>query len=145
MTALDVTTKPLPPERRLYLQRTATQALQVLERFSSGTVEYGPVALQLLDEWIDRLGRRASLPTATWALVIAFLGQTFLHRHGGYWATQVQRQKQHLGVICPVAGTGDAMRFIDIAGQVNRRLAHGISDSLAFFYLSTSVDLKGRS
>ena len=140
MTALDVTTKPLPPERRLYLQRTATQALQVLERFSSGTVEYGPVALQLLDEWIDRLGRRASLPTATWALVIAFL-----HRHGGYWATQVQRQKQHLGVICPVAGTGDAMRFIDIAGQVNRRLAHGISDSLAFFYLSTSVDLKGRS
>jgi hypothetical protein len=145
MTALDVTTKPLPPERSLYLQRTATQALQVLERFSSGTVEYSPVALQLLDEWIDRLGRRGSLPIAGWALVVAFLGQTFLHRHGGYWAIQMRGQKRELGVVCPVAGTGDAMRFIDIAGQANRRLAHGISDSLAFFYLSTSVDLQGHS
>jgi hypothetical protein len=145
MTTADVTTQPLPPERSIYMQRAATQAVRTLERFAGGSIEYGPTALQLLDEWIDRMRRSGPLPGAARVLVVAFLGQTFLHRHGGYWATQIGDKGQNLGVACPVAGSGDTMRFIGIAEQVNRRLVHGISESLAFFYLTTSVDLQGRS
>lgn len=145
MTTPDVTTQPLPPERSIYMQRAAAQAAKALERFSSGPIEYGPTELQLLDEWIDRMGRSGPLPSAARVLVVAFLGQTFLHRHGGYWVVQTRGRRQNLGVVCPVAGPGDTTRFIGIADQVNRRLAHGISDSLAFFYLTTSVDLQGLS
>lgn len=145
MATPDVVTQPLPTERSIYMQRAAVQTVQTLERFSGGPIEYGPTALQVLDEWIDRIGRRGPLPSAARVLVIAFLGQTFLDRHGGYWGSQVRNQKQHLGVVCPVVGAEDAVRFIDVADQVNRRLAHGITDSLAFFYLTTSVDLRGRS
>jgi hypothetical protein len=145
MSTLDATTQPLPPERSLYMQRAAAQAVQTLERFSGSQVEYAPTSLQLLDEWIDRIGRGSTLPSAARVLVIAFLGQMFLYRHGGYWASQTLNQKQNLGLVCPVAGPGDAMRFIGIADQISRRLALGISESLTFFYLTTSVDLKGRT
>jgi hypothetical protein len=50
-----------------------------------------------------------------------------------------------LGVVCPVAGEGDEARFVDIVEQVNRRLSQGITSSLTFFYLTTSVDLQGLS
>lgn len=145
MSTLDVTAQPLPPERSLYMQRAAAQAVQVLERFSGGYIEYVPTSLQLLDEWIDRMGRGEVLPSAARVLVIAFLGQMFLHRHGGYWATQTRDQRQNLGVVCPIAGPGNEMRFIDIADQISRRLALGISESLTFFYLTTSMDLKSHS
>jgi len=113
----------------------------MLERFSGSYIEYVPTSLQLLDEWIDRMGRQGALPSAARVLVIAFIGQMFLHRHGGHWATQTRNQKQNLGVVCPVAGPGDEMRFIDIADQISRRLALGISESLTFFYMLASVDL----
>jgi hypothetical protein len=146
MNTLDATTQALPPERSLYMQRAAAQAIQMLERFSGSQIEYIPTSLQLLDEWIDRMGRGGALPSAARVLVIAFLGQMFLHRHGGYWATQMQNQKQNLGVVCPVAGPEENIsRFINVAEQISRRLALGISESLTFFYLTTSVDLKGRS
>jgi hypothetical protein len=145
MSTLDVAPRPLPPERSLYMQRAASQAAEALGRLSSGPVEYGPISLQLLDEWIDRVARRGPLPSAVRVLAIAFLGQTFLHKHGGYWAIQSRDQAQNLGVVCPVAGSEKAVRFIDIVDQVNRRLAHGIMESLAFFYLTISVDLQGRT
>lgn len=145
MTISGVAIKPLPPERSLYMQRAAEQAFQALQRFSGDSIDYSPTSLQLLDEWIDRLGRRGPLPRAAQVLVIAFLGQTFLSRHGGYWATQLRDQGQNLGVVCPVVGGEGHERFIDVADQVNRRLAHGILESLAFFYLTTSVALRGRS
>lgn len=145
MTVSKATVEPLPPERSIYMQRAAAQAMQMLESFSGGPVEYGATALQLLDEWIDRMVRQGPLSHAARVQVIAFLGQTFLDRHGGYWATQMQDQQPGLGVVCPVAGAGDDTRFIDVADQVQRRLAHGISDSLSFFYLIRSVDLHNYS
>jgi hypothetical protein len=127
------------------MQRAASQATDALKRLTSGPVEYGPISLQLLDEWIDRLARAGPLPGAARVLVIAFLGQTFLHKHGGYWAVQRRDQVQNLGVVCPIVGSEKSMRFIDIVDQVNRRLAHGIRESVTFFYLTTSVDLQGRT
>lgn len=137
--------EPLPPERCLYMQRAAAQALQVLRRFGGDAVDYDPATLQLLDEWIDRVGRTGPLPASARVLVIAFLGQTFLSRYGGYWATRRQGARQTLGVVCPVAGSLARGRFIDIVEQAGRRLLHGIRDSLAFYFLSVSVDLQGRS
>ena len=145
MVVSEATVQPLPPERSMYMQRAAAQAMQVLESFASGPVEYDATALQLLDEWIDRTLRQGPLSDAERVLVIAFLGQTFLDRHGGYWATRTQDQQSGLGVVCPVTGSQDETRFIDVADQVQRRLAHGISDSLTFFYLIRSVDLHNYS
>ena len=143
--AVDGAVERLTPERDSFMERTAAQAFETLERFCGNLVDYSPTTLQLLDEWIDRMGRKGPLPGPARAMVIAFLGQTFIHRHGGYWATQRQGTQQSLGVVCPVEGTSGRERFIDVVAQVNRRLTHGILDSLAFFYLSASVDLHGRS
>ena len=108
MTTPDVTTQPLPPERSIYMQRAAAQATKILERFSSGPIKYCPTTLQLLDEWIDRMERNGPLPSAARVLVIAFLGQTFLHRHGGYWAAQVPYfAQQHTVVTIDLAGHGE--------------------------------------
>jgi hypothetical protein len=145
MPASEVAPRPLSPERSLYMQRAAAQALEALRRFSGERVEYGATSLQLLDEWIERLVRKGPLSAAARALVIAFLGHVFVHMHGGCWATLMKDQRQQLGVICPVAGVGDRMRFINIVDQVNERLDQGIRASLAFFYLTTSVDLRGHS
>jgi hypothetical protein len=144
VTVPEIDIQPLSSERSLYMREAAGQALDVLQRFSADLVEFGPTALQLLDEWIDRMERRGPLSNTSRALVVAFLGHTFLQEHGGYWATETRGRKQRLGVICPVAGSGNQTQFIDIVEQVNRRLANGISDSLAFFYLVTSVELRGR-
>lgn len=145
MSALQVVTRPLSPERSLHLRQAAAQALEVLQRFADEDIGFGPTALQLLDEWIDRMARVGPLSTASRILVIAFLGHTFLQAHGGYWVIKVEGNSQRLGVVCPVSGPGNRLRFIDVVGHVNRRLAHGIRDSLAFFYLTTRVDLQGRT
>lgn len=144
MATSKIETQPMPPERSLYMRNAAAQAAGVLERFSGNHVDFDPTALQLLDEWIERLTRKGPVPPAAQALAIAFLGHTFLHIHGGYWATRSRGHRQSLGVICPVEGPGDGTRFIDIAEQVDRRLSYGILESLTFFYLTTSVELRGR-
>lgn len=142
MAAQDPTTKPLPPERNRFMQQSAAQARQVLESFSGDAVQFDSTALQLLDEWIDRMARKGPLSKAAQVLIIAFLGQVFLDKHGGYWATRTRGQKQTLGVVCTVAGGEDTTRFVNVSGQVGRRMEHGISESLAFFYLTTSVYLQ---
>jgi hypothetical protein len=144
MTALETKIQPLPHEQSLYMQQTATRAVQALQRFSGGQIEYGATSLQLLDEWIDRLERKGSLSAAERALVIAFVGQTFLETHGGFWAKRPDGQGTDLGVVCPVTGPGDQVRFISVVDQVNQRLDRGINASLAYFYLTTSVGLQGR-
>jgi hypothetical protein len=144
MTAHELPTKPLSDERSLFMRQAAGQALEILKRFSGDQVVFGPTALQLLDEWIERLERRGPLSPASQVLVIAFLGHTFLQKHGGYWATLTQSGKHDLGVVCPVAGPGNQTRFINIVEQVNQRLAQGILSPLSLFYLTTSVDLQGR-
>lgn len=137
--------RPLTSERSLYMQRAAERARQALERFADGSVSYNSTALQLLDEWIERETRRGPLPRAAQVLVMAFVGQMFLNRHGGYWAIREEGGQQRLGVVCPVAGQVDQERFIDVAGQVALRLKDGIRASLAFFYLAESVDLQRQS
>jgi hypothetical protein len=145
MTAPERVTRPLSPERSLFLRQAAAQALEMLRRFSSDDVGFGPTALQVLDEWIDRIARRGPLSPTARILVIAFTGHTFIHAYGGYWVTEIQGEKQNLGVVCPIAGQEDRLRFINIVERVNRRLAFGVRDSLAFFFLTTSVDLRGRT
>jgi len=71
-------------ERSLYMRQAAAQALETLQRFAGDRVRFDPTALQLLDEWIERMERRGSLSSAARVLVIAFLGHTFLQAHGGY-------------------------------------------------------------
>jgi hypothetical protein len=144
MSFSEGTCQPLSPEQTRFLEETAVQALGVLEEFTDDHIAYGPTALQLLDEWIVRLERKGPVSTASRAQIIAFIGKTFLHAHGGYWATHMQGGRQHLGVLCPVVGPGEQVRFIDIIAQVNRRLHEGIGASLALAYLTASVDLKGR-
>jgi len=144
MALSDETSQPLSLEQTRFLEETAVQALQVLEQFTDDHIEYGPTSLQLLDEWIVRLERTGPIPASSRAQIIAFTAKTFLHAHGGYWATQVKGNRQHLGVLCPVVGPSEQVRFIDVTDQVNQRLSQGIVASLALAYLTASVDLKGR-
>jgi hypothetical protein len=144
MSAQEMVTQPLPPSRTLYLQQAAAQTVALLQRFSGNDIDFGPIALQVLDEWIDRLQRKSPVSPATRALIIAYLGQTFRHRHGGHWAIGMRGQQQLLGVVCPIAGPEEQTQFINLVEPVNRRLAGGIQDSLTLFYLITSIDLQGR-
>ena len=144
MALSEDTGQALSEEQTRFLEETAFQALRVLEQFTDDHIEYGPTSLQLLDEWIVRLERTGSIPTASRAQIIAFTGKTFLHAHGGHWATKIAGNRQHLGVLCPVVGPSEQVRFIDVTDQVNRRLSQGIAASLALAYLTASVDLKGR-
>jgi len=141
MSASPVTPQPLSPERSRYMAQAAVQCYKMLERFSGGPVASGQEGIQLLDEWIDRMTRKAPLSAQARVQVIAFLGQTFLGRHGGYWAMQIRDKKPTLGVVCPVVIPGGDQRFIDISDQVQRRLNHGMAESLAFFYLTTGMEL----
>jgi len=149
MSASPVTPQPLPPERSRYMGQAAVQCYRILERFSGGPVASGQEGIQLLDEWIDRMTRKAPLSAQARVQVIAFLGQAFLGRHGGYWAMQIRDKKPTLGIVCPVViltrraarGPDEDRRFIDISDQVQRRLTHGMAESLAFFYLTTGMEL----
>ncbi len=141
MSASSATPQPLPPERKRYMAQAAVQCYRMLERFSGGPVASGQEGIQLLDEWIDRMTRKAPLPAQARVQVIAFLGQAFLGRHGGYWAMQIRDNKPTLGIVCPVVIPGQDERFIDISDQVQRRLTHGMAESLAFFYLTTGMEL----
>ncbi len=145
MSTSKVSIQPLPKERAAYMQKAALQLYKALVEFSDGPIQVGPVALQTLDEWIERQTRQLPLSQAKRVQAVAFLGQVFLGRHRGYWATKISGRQQTLGVVCPVMGPKKRGRFIDVSGQVNRRLERGITESLAFFYLTTSVDLQGRS
>jgi hypothetical protein len=144
MRAQRTVIQPLSPEKSLYMRQAASQALDILQQFSGGPVAFGPTALQLLDEWVDRMQRQGPLSRQSHAFVLAFLGHTFLQTHGGFWATEVCGERRSLGVICPLADSQDEVRFIDIVDATRRRLEHGIQSSLALFYMTTSVELKRR-
>jgi hypothetical protein len=133
----------LSSERSLQMRMAAARTLQELERFSGSMLEYGPIALQLLDEWIDRLQRRGPISSAARMQIIALLGQTLLQTHSGDWVIRIQGEERRIGVICLMAGQSEPSRFVDVVRQVNRRLSSGIGESLAFFYLITSIELRG--
>jgi hypothetical protein len=142
MTTPESAVRPLDPDQSLHLRQAAAQALEVLQGFSGDQIRFGATALQVLDEWVERVQRNGALPPSAQVLVIAFLGHTFLQTYGGYWVMRVEGEPKGLGVVCPVTASDGSTRFIDIVDAVKRRLDHGIHESLALFYLATSLDLK---
>ena len=100
---------------------------------------YDPIALQLLDEWIERRVRQSSSPSqSTRLLWVSLLGEIFRRRHEGEWI--LWGPDQRLAVLCPTEG--GTPYTVDVSGQVGRRIAEGMSASLALFYATTSVELK---
>jgi len=131
--------KFLTPERVRYMVEVAEEARARLGRFAGYEVTYDSTALQILDEWIDRHLRRFSHPSqATRLLWVSFLGEMFRRHHEGEWI--LRERDGGLAVLCPAEG--GAPCTVDVSGQVGRRIAHGMSASLALFYAVTSVELK---
>lgn len=136
------TVKFLSPEQIRYLAETAEQARTAVSHFAGYEVGYDAVALQLLDEWIDRHLRQFPRPSPRIRLLwVSFLGEMFRRRHGGEWViAEGGERKGELAVLCP--GEGCGVREVDVSGQVGRRITEGISASLAYFYAMTSIELK---
>jgi hypothetical protein len=126
----------LSPERARQLVELAERARDELARFSGQEVHYDATALQLLDEWIERVPRPSKPLQVLW---IAFLGEGFRRRHGGEWVI-CRDDGGRLAVLCP-AGSGMPHR-VEVTTQVARRIANGIADSLALFYARESILLR---
>lgn len=130
----------LAPEQIRHLVEMAEQARTALSRFAGYEVVYTSVGLQLLDEWIDRYLRQFPDPSQGMRLLwIGFLGEMFRRHHGGEWVFQERAKGGGLVVLCP---TEAGVYTVDVSGQVGRRIAHGMSASLAYFYAITSIELK---
>jgi len=129
----------LSPDQARYLVEVAEEAHAGLGRFVGHEVAYDPIALQLLDEWIERHVRQSPSPSqSTRLLWVSFLGEVFRRRHEGEWV--LWGRDQRLAVLCPTEG--GAPYTVDVSGQVGRRIAEGMSASLTLFYATTSVELK---
>lgn len=141
-TAMRKTAKFLSPKQIRYLAETAEQARAALSHFAGYEVGYDAVALQLLDEWIDRHMRQFPKPSPRMRLLwVSFLGEMFRRRHGGEWVIEEgEANKGELALLCPTESGG--VRKVDVSGQVGRRIAEGMSASLAYFYAMASIELK---
>ena len=129
----------LTPDQARYLVEVAEEARVGLSRFVGYGVAYDSVALQLLDEWIDRHLHQFPYPSqSTRLLWVSFLGEMFRRYHEGEWV--LWKRDHRLAVLCPTEG-GDPYA-VDVSGQVGRRITEGISASLALFYTTTRVELK---
>lgn len=135
-------TRFLSPEQIRYMAEMAEQGRAALARFSRQDVGYDAVALQLLDEWIERHLRQFPDPSQRMRLLwISFLGETFRRRHGGEWVIEEGGAgKGKLALLCPTAS--GSVRKIDVSDQVGRRIAEGMSASLAYFYTMASIELR---
>jgi len=119
----------------------AEQAREALGDYVGYEVAYDSIALQLLDEWIERHLRQFSQPSKKMRLLwISFLGEVFRRRHGGEWVIQEHDARKGLAVLCPKRDGGRYV--VDISGQVSRRITQGISASLTYFYVVTSIELR---
>ncbi|MEA3340468.1 MAG: hypothetical protein U9R15_10930 [Chloroflexota bacterium] len=119
----------------------AEQARKALGDYVGYEVTYDSIALQLLDEWIERHLRQFSQPSKKMRLLwISFLGEVFRRRHWGEWVIQEHDARKGLAVLCPKEDGGRYV--VDISGQVSRRITQGISASLTYFYAVTSIELK---
>lgn len=119
----------------------AEQARDALGDYVGYDVAYDSVALQLLDEWIERHLRQFPQPSSKMRLLwSSFLGEVFRRRHWGEWAVLGRDAGGGLAVLCP---REDGGRYtVDVSDQVNRRITQGMSASLAYFYVVTSIELK---
>lgn len=130
----------LIPERTRYLAETAERARAGLSRFVGYEVDYDAIALQLLDEWIDRHLQQFPNPSPGMCLLwISFLGEMFRRHHWGEWIAQ-DGERKGLAVLCPTESGG--LYTVDVSGQIDRRVAHGISASLVYFYTITCIELQ---
>jgi hypothetical protein len=86
--------KFLSPEQIRYLAEMAEQARAALSRFAGYEVFYNSIALQLLDEWVDRHLRQFPEPSQRIRLLwVSFLGEMFRRHHGGEWALRGQSKE----------------------------------------------------
>jgi len=130
----------LVPERARYLAKMAEQARAGLSRFVGYEVDYDATALQLLDEWIDRHLQQFPNPSPEMCLLwISFLGEMFRRHHWGEWIVQ-DGERKGLAMLCPTESGG--LYTVDVSGQINRRIAHGMSASLVYFYTVTCIELQ---
>lgn len=120
----------LNPEQARQMVELAERARAALARFSGRPVNYDAPALQLLDEWIERTPSPSREMRVLW---VAFLGEIFRRRHGGEWIVN-REEGGHLAVLCPTETGG--VRRVEVATQVNERVAGGMVYSLALFYVS---------
>ncbi|MDY6877022.1 MAG: hypothetical protein SWK90_12575 [Chloroflexota bacterium] len=135
--------RSLAPEQAHYLAEMAERARAGLSRFVGYEVDYNATALQLLDEWIDRHLRQLPNPSpGMCSLWIGFLGEMFRRHHRGEWVFQEQDKGKGLAVLCPTESGG--LYTVDVSGQISRRIAHGISASLVYFYTVTCIELKAK-
>ncbi len=126
----------LSPDRARQLVELAEQARQHLERFAGQPVRYDAAALQLLDEWIERTPSPTKPLRILW---VAFVGEVFRRRYNGAWAIH-QSDGRELTIVCPTErGT---LHPVDVAAQVSRRIANGIAESLALYYVRQSILLR---
>jgi len=133
--------KFLAPEQIRYLVETAERARVALSQYVGHEVAYDPAGLQLLDEWIDRyLQHSPNPPQEVRLLWVSFLGEMFRRRHEGEWVAQACDEGMGLVILCPTERGG--LYTVDVSGQVGRRIAQGMSASLAWFYTVTSIELR---
>jgi len=62
------------------------------------------------------------------------------YRHKGEWIVQERDKEGGLAVLCPMESGG--LYTVDVSRQVGRRIAYGMSASLAYFYTITCIELK---
>jgi hypothetical protein len=127
----------LSREQTADLVALAERTRQRLSTLAGHEVSYGVEAMQLLDEWIDDYLERSPDPPPQARLQwVSLLGEMFRRRHDGWWALR----DSALIVVCPTdSGERCPVRVQD---QVDRRIASGMSESLAYFYDVTRIELK---
>lgn len=134
----DASVELLSPDRARQLVELAEQARRSLSQFAGQPVQFNASGLQLLDEWIERTPSPSRSLQILW---VAFTGEVFRRRHHGEWAVH-RDDGQRLVVLCPTEQGG--LRPVEVARQVSRRIAGGIAESLALFYVQESVLLHAR-
>lgn len=130
----------LGAEQSRYLVEMAERARVRLSHFAGYEVGYDAPALQLLDEWIERVMEEQSQPSQEYRILwIALLGETFRRRFEGEWVMK-EGNGQALAVLCPAVMGG--LHIVEIARQIQRRIKGGFKNSLSMFYLQESIQLR---
>ena len=133
--------KILTPEQIRHLVEMAEQARVALSQYVGYEVAYDSVGVQLLDEWIERHLWQFQHPSQKMLLLwTSFLGEMFRRHHSGEWVLQERDKGGELALLCPRERGG--LYTVDVSDRVSRRIAHGMSASLAYFYIVTSIELK---
>ena len=115
----------------------AEEARQELSLFSGREVDFNVGAVQLLDEWVeDYLQTRPDPSVQVRLLWTSLLGEMFRRHHNGWWVLRGGK----LVIVCP-SEAGD-WRLVAVREQIDRRIEHGMSESLTYFYNVTRIELK---